>query len=412
MPTEESNHSTRVRRQSRMVLGQQKWTSEDQFDLAWFFSRRDWFRQPKPWTSTLPYSVLKTRVWPSSYLSEEHTPYNASEVSTTGIAGVDVPFLLGLSTSLDDSRLLAECQNAVFDLVKGQSFQTPVFLAELHKTRDSIKLLAQKASKGAVLLKRFKRNPSRAFREMRLLWGPPKKGRPVIPRVRTDGLASAWLRYRYELMTGIMDVEDSAKLCADMLLEKRPEQVVRANRTAVVKVSPRHFGLQEWGNPLCIGLASSKADTDLVGDGQITVSAWIRVALKSPVVHEMNQWGLLNWPSNIWELIPGSFIADWSLDIGDYLDRLSALAGVDVIDAGYQVYRRVAGIVTAHAISDFFTTRVIEMDPIRFESSVFQRSPWPNPAPVWTPEVRLTTKRLIDAAALFRGITLGRFKNL
>jgi hypothetical protein len=224
--------------------------------------------------------------------------------------------------------------------------------------------------------------------------------------VGSDDAAKAWLRYRYEVMTGIMDIQEAAKTTADLLLAQPEVHKSSARRTIAVELPVHTLSYGGWDLPFLLGIGAG-ANLQFVrqASAEITCKAWISTRRDNPVLSEANQLGLINWPSNLWALAPGSFIADWALDIGNYLERLPALCGLQVVDSGYSTYRRVGGTITASLGSDYYTTRTLELEPLEFEASSYQRSPWPNPAPVWTPAVRLSTNRLIDAAALFR--TLG-----
>jgi hypothetical protein len=228
----------------------------------------------------------------------------------------------------------------------------------------------------------------------------------VDERFGSDDAAKAWLRYRYEVMTSILDVQEAAKTTADLLLNQPEVHKASAQRTIAVELPPHVLNYGGWDQPFLLGIGAS-ANLQFVryATAEVTCRAWISTRRDNPVLSEANQLGLINWPSNIWALFPGSFIADWALDIGNYLERLPALCGLQIVDSGYSTFRRVGGTITASVGSDFYTTRTLDLESLEFEASSYQRSPWPNPAPVWTLAVRLSTNRLVDAAALFR--TLG-----
>jgi hypothetical protein len=50
----------------------------------------------------------------------------------------------------------------------------------------------------------------------------------------------------------------------------------------------------------------------------------------------LNQTGFTNPINLLWELLPFSFVADWFLPIGNYLEALTAWNGLEFLD-GYQV---------------------------------------------------------------------------
>lgn len=58
------------------------------------------------------------------------------------------------------------------------------------------------------------------------------------------------------------------------------------------------------------------------------------IKVTDPMAGFANQAGLLNPALVAWELVPFSFVVDWFLPVGNYLDYLTALCGLDVVD-GY-----------------------------------------------------------------------------
>jgi len=388
-------------------------TYDDVYTLESALTYRVWSHQPRPYVSTLPYVSQKVSYVPVGYYIEEDSPAYANNSVRTGWVGAKLDYLLGLASSQDDDVPLANAMNGAIDSIKGASWNFPVFAAEANKTIDSVQLLAQKATKGWAYFKKYRRRPKELLRLVSELWyhspGDVARNRyykRIDRRVGTDDAAKAWLRYRYEIMTGIMDVQDAAKTTADLLLAQPEVHKSAARRTIAVELPTHTVSYGEWDPPFLLGIgAGANLHFARHASAEITCKAWISTRRDNPVLSEANQLGLINWPANLWELLPGSFIADWALDVGSYLERLPALCGLQIVDSGYSTFRRVGGIITASVGSDYYTTRTLEMEPLEFEASSYQRSPWPNPAPVWTPAVRLSTNRIVDAAALFR--TLG-----
>jgi hypothetical protein len=351
---------------------------------------------------------------PVAYTIIESAPYYSAYRETTGFAGCKLSYLLGLASSLDDEDPLAEAMNGAIDNIKGASWNFPVFAYEANKTIDSVRLLAQKATKGAEYFKRFRKQPKILLELISQLWYTShvdnrrnRYYKRIDRRVGTDDAAKAWLRYRYELMTGVRDIEDAARTTADLLLAQPEVHKSSSRRTIAVELPDHTFNYGAWDQPFLLGIgAGANLTFHRHASAEITCKAWIATRRDNPVLSEANQLGLLNVPANIWAITPGSFLADWALDIGAYLERLPALCGLQIVDSGYSTYRRVGGTIDAWVGSDFYTTRTLEIETLEFQASTYQRSPWPNPAPVWTPKLRLNTNRLVDAAALFK--TLGK----
>lgn len=415
MPIVEETLSATYHRLSTNTIWGTATTSDEAYTLESAYSYRAWSRQPRPYIVTLPYVVQKAAYTPRAYSIVTDTPSYALHSERSGFCGIKLDYLLGLASMQDDDVPLADAMNGALDNIKGASWNFPVFAAEAHKTFDSVHLLAQKAEKGWSHFKRFRRKPKMLLQLIKELWytspNDVKRNRyykRIDQRFGSDDAAKAWLRYRYEVMTGIMDVQDAAKTTADLLLAQPEVHKSSARRTIAVELTPHVIYYGGWDQPFLLQISGDPSGYPLRSErrasAEITCKAWIATRRDNPVLSEANQLGLVNWPANLWELLPGSFIADWVLDIGNYLERLPALCGLQIVDSGFSTYRRVGGTVTASLPSTYTTAQSLEMEPLEFEASSYQRSPWPNPAPVWTPSVRLTTNRLIDAAALFKSL--------
>lgn len=72
---------------------------------------------------------------------------------------------------------------------------------------------------------------------------------------------------------------------------------------------------------------------------------WAKVSDQYPGTRALNQLGLINPMSLIWELVPYSFVVDWVLPVGPVLQALTAPAGLDFVDGS--VARRVTAVYSA-----------------------------------------------------------------
>lgn len=377
------------------------------FDHLWFKEDRLWHRQTKPFIATMRYDCRRSRVWPQSFRTTTYLDRVGGLIyaESEGVASVSYTGAESYALGLSYSTVMANAQNAALDLAKGQSWNMPVFAAELGKTRDFVFGFAKSVSDGYQSFRQFKRSPRRAFATMKRAF-PNTKWEDVVWG-GSQSFATLWLQYRYAVMTGISDIKDMAKTTAGIAgVHQKAERHIRANRTAVessiYKWSSQSFG---W-----TGMAAGDVDGEFFG--HITCSAWIRV--KPNFVHsitwEASQLGLLNPVAALYELTFLSFVADWVIDLGSYLERLTALSGLTVVDAGTSVTRRGTVRYTARMHRDGYYYYVPIMEPVLAESVIYQRSRWENPAPVWTPGVQMSTNRWIDAAALIRSIALGKVK--
>lgn len=375
--------------------------SSSSYDLEWSRWERSWNRQPRPWKTTLAYESRRSRAWPGTFMSTicggDYGGDVLAEVSGTASIPLGVVESYTVNSYYVDQ--LAHTQNACLDMAKGETFESAVFAAEFGKASNYVGNFAKAVSDGVRSFRQFKRDPARAFRSMQRAFERIRPGETL--RKTTRSAASLWLQYRYVISTGILDMQSMGKTMAEVASAHRmAERVVRANRTTVQGEGSIYWPYQT--SPVLGGIVTG-ATASFVAT--VHTSAWLRVKpnFTNSVTWEASKLGLLNPLVVLWELSFLSFVADWVLDLGDYLARLNALAGLTVVDGGTAVTRR--GVMTVHLEHQQrrwweYTTTVYE--PPVSECSIYQRSVWANPAPTWTPKISMSTKRWIDAAALIR----------
>jgi hypothetical protein len=69
-----------------------------------------------------------------------------------------------------------------------------------------------------------------------------------------------------------------------------------------------------------------------VADVKLRVTLKSRVVVTNPDLYRLNQYGLLNPVSVAWELVPFSFVIDWFVKVGDYLQSLTDFVGLSFSD--------------------------------------------------------------------------------
>jgi len=385
-------------------------------------SKRRWWERSasRPYHATLPYTVERFRTtntnyrydtsdapWISWFVREEYGYYQAVDVDAA-LGFTHSPELSGLAT-----EMLEKAQNACFDALAGQVWNAPVFFAELHKTGELVTDWANKISSSAGLLWKH-RNPRVAIKALRKQCNRYLRGyRPPKGSVSQDA-ASFWLQWRYAVETGMMDVANAARTTADLLLDKSNQVTARITQTRSGAVEMEDVVIPDssWGRFIGLGLSlGSNVDHRLSRVGHVEAKAWFDAIRTNSFLTDVNQFGLLNVPVVIWELTPLSFVADWVLDVGSFLERTTAGAGYNLVNGGFQVFRRVAG---RHKVVLYFyyvtPNRLFQSEGASYEVSRYNRNAWASPSPTWTPKIRMNTKRWLDAASLIRNIPLGRFK--
>jgi hypothetical protein len=110
-----------------------------------------------------------------------------------------------------------------------------------------------------------------------------------------------------------------------------------------------------------------------------------------------------------WELIPLSFVVDWFLPVGKYLDSLNATKGITFLD-GYEGYKR--EVFTTFAADRHSNPRVVQgvSGGVRFVEVVRTRQRGiPDVSPLelsWRPnsDPAVNLPRLIDSVAILRNL--------
>ncbi len=258
---------------------------------------------------------------PATRFSEEH-PYSMSYIKENATVGT-VYYKVGSSsftgtipscfggvgnsnkwTANDDIALIGKLR----EKVAGSGFNAAVSLAEGNKSLD---MIFESATRLASALKDTRKgNLLGAYEALtgRLKNGQrsPKWGKNErildrkVPKYRDSidkNTASNWLQLQYGWLPLINDAEQAAKFLAQQSLPR------------VYKVRVR----RQIVSPI---VGASPTNTRF--SGQSTESGQLVAILKEVNVAALS--GLLNPAAVAWELVPYSFVADWFIPIGDYLD--------------------------------------------------------------------------------------------
>lgn len=393
----------------------------DTYEPRIYYTKKRWgtTTPSRPYTLTNEYRVERAFSKASSYTADtvNYPPYWDENTKSGTYLAVDLESALywaQFTPELTDrcEAALIEAQNACFDQLAGQQWNVPVFLGELKKTTDFVSSFASAIDRGARYIGTAVANTRRTRRALARALGNFGKGYKAPPNA-SGGVAGLWLQWRYAVETGVMDIESAAKTTADLLLQNRYEgRTCEATRTNAFSLADVHRSDDEWGREIGLGLSLGAYQHHyLTRDCVFTAKAWFTAFQRNNYLTDANQLGLINAPAAIWELTALSFVADWIVDVGNFLERCTAGIGYEIRAGGVSRFRRIAGYhyvrtSTYMVLSKSFTSGD---DPL-YEASVYQRDPWDNPSPTWNPKFRMSTKRWIDAAALLRQIPLGRFR--
>lgn len=156
----------------------------------------------------------------------------------------------------------------------------------------------------------------------------------LIPKNSKD-LADDVLLYKFGIAPLIGDLDG---------LMKHLAQNAKDNVCRVVAVSREVVKTTTSGKvPSSI---LSRKET-LTTETEITVRSVLRYKVDAPAVNQLTQLGFTNPASTAWEVIPWSFVIDWLIPIGDYIDTLDTAAFLQTVSFHTTVYIRQKVVCTA-----------------------------------------------------------------
>jgi hypothetical protein len=214
-------------------------------------------------------------------------------------------------------------------------------------------------------------------------------------------LANNWLAYRLGWLPLIQDSVGLIDAHRDQYSTARDNHfTVRASKTKVVTSV-----YEDKGYLVGTGSDSLEYRTDVfVG----------RAGMLLKITSKLDQFqasvGLSSGDilSTAWELVPFSFVFDYFVDVGSWMGNLTALSGIQVLDAWQiQEISRTSNYVPCASSNALYYTN----HPPRFMwDRFFNRSPWAPGSLTW-PRTRSITDqsaiRLTTMAALFSQLTRG-----
>lgn len=214
------------------------------------------------------------------------------------------------AASLADS-LSAKCYSKFLDKIKNSKVSIAQALGERKQT---VALILDLGSKVAIAIKNLKRgNLTAAISSL-------------VPK-NSKQLANDWLQFQYGIRPLLSDIEGAVEI---LKTDQKFVFDVVATRKGTFGPVPKHDMQGSYGssyNSHC----NVSWDTSVSGD--VTVKYKARIRITSPGMQFLTSVGLTNLPALLWELTPWSFVADWFIPIGDYLHKMDALNGTEVMYA-------------------------------------------------------------------------------
>lgn len=309
-------------------------------DLSW--SGRDGKKSDNPF--------LKTRVWsrnPQIHWRRKNQAWNIQGGSLSNVHGAGLLSVVSTDpwTSNDTIALL----NKLGEKTNQSSFDAGTFLAEGKPALDGI---TGAASSLASAIRAVKRGDMKGAAKALSVNARNMKNRG--PSRTADETTGRWLELNYGWLPLIGDLDSAARACA-AAVEKPLNKTFRVGRTARIQ--------------------GSSNTTSLKVDYRNTHRRSLKVTLSKPP--NPFQLSLVSPAKVAWELVPYSFVVDWALPIGDYLNAQHTRATLPVAKVvTSDKIRRIREVVgyTGNPINGGYVN--VSGDPmgITYETFRFERS--------------------------------------
>lgn len=296
---------------------------------------------------------------------QQHTesPPTTREGQYWSAVGV-LPNMPDIDPDLVDAAILAAASSAV-----SAQWDVLTFLAELRKTVGAMATIARhfnlKTGEMARTARRYKKNPYRAFQELWL--GARYTIRPIIYDYLNATKALQALNEEYEWVRG------------------RGKQV-QTFSDEVVTSEPGYVG----------GMNTTVTNVAIVS-GTYTYRGAAYVSLDSAFDKAVQ----FRWETTAWELLTYSFVVDWFIDIGAWVNTIRAQLKGEYLGVGGSLKREIQLRSTATHVGSGFQYYNGIVGPYGNSRYIEEYTRWPAsvPLPVWNPDI--TMPRVVDLVALF-----------
>jgi len=365
-----------------------------------FYSRnRTWhtllgwkaFRAANGYLPTQPYTDIQDRVVQDGSVSVYYYLGGSYKVVMKSTDPVYVPNYSGVHGSsgpmvystAEKDRYVADAKSKCLAKARDMKVSLPVMLGE---GRQTVNMLAETAR----LLGRSYRN----FRRGRFRQAAKELGIPT-----PSGTASNhWLAYNYGWMPLLSDAKGLYELATKGL--GHADRGPRMTFSASAKTQKDYKGTT-------VGQGASNlpgGETKQEHTTRLKAKAALLVEFKSSYwAGQSLGLGRYDPLLTAWELTPFSFVFDWFIDIGGYLENLSSLDGMTVL-AGYEsVHESVEGTSTMTIPGNAGWVEG-KLPTAKYRWRSYSRADWTGSVPVLRTPLwdGLNARRLITTAALWR----------
>jgi hypothetical protein len=154
-------------------------------------------------------------------------------------------------------------------------------------------------------------------------WRGVAKALKVRPKDFRKGktVSEKWLAYQYGWKPLMSDIHDAYDLLQKGFREK-----------AQIASSVRNL---KDSNSYNLSYQAHGVTGYVRCESQVQYTAKVFYRIDDSTLSKFNQIGLINPASVAWEVVPFSFVVDWFLPVGNFLEALTARIGVSFIDGYY-----------------------------------------------------------------------------
>lgn len=234
------------------------------------------------------------------------------------------------------------------------------------------------AAKAENLFGAIKAIKSGNLKQLRKYINPRIKGRSIPTNV-----ASRYLEYKYAVMPLVLEVQGLMNVIDGSLTESLvPEHAFTILGKSVVKV------------PL-VGTERTSLWTH-VQNLEAMYTCKLYATIDNVDMRLAAKAGLTNIPGGVWELVPFSFVIDWAIPVGTFLQACFATRGLK-FHHGYESVRFTGAVASMHNSIDYGTcmSNVRAFERVRLTSF---------PAPMLYYKSPVKSGNIASALALFQSI--------
>jgi len=270
------------------------------------YDKKTWYTQPKPYKKPLEY---------------HHS--HAVELKLPRAPGFDgfgtqsyIPTFSGIPPYVSNGAF-NKCSASFYSSLQAAASETAAASVgvSLAERKQAVKMIAERAATLASFVRSVRKGD---FRKAAKVLGYSRKKDVPKGVSRAKHWSNNFLEYHFGWVPLIKDIHSAA----EVLQGPPPSRMARGSGSGfyedIVGGYPKYpkYGQQAWRRQYVY-----------------KVKAGARFTIMNPDLHLANRLGLTNPFVVAWELVPFSFVVDWFVPVGDFLNGMTATLGVQVDDA-------------------------------------------------------------------------------